>query len=185
MVVLPKVTPPDRYTVYLVNHDSPEKSPLGYFDQSLDKFLAPRQLLGRGEYQNPLLRIFTRLYHLVYFFDDFVLCGSRKTKGLNTNLLSLHLLIINYIGVEILNETRGKMQKVIPDSKVNGTWKVRLFPPPVGIQTNTSLPSMVHLIMAFWLFLNSLILNLACKTWYNCLSATSVLLSHLELYPSL
>lgn len=45
------------------------------------------------------------------------------------------------------------------------SWKIKLLPPPVGIQMKTSLPFKAHLMMAFWLFLNSL-------TWGKCLRAS-------------
>lgn len=60
----------------------------------------------------------------------------------------------------LINERRGLMTMVTPLVTplvhTAGSWKQRLFPPPVGISTKTSRPARVALIASSWCFRNEL-----------------------------
>jgi hypothetical protein len=49
-----------------------------------------------------------------------------------------------------MSESRGMITKVTPWSVTADNWKVKLFPPPVGMSANTFFPDFVALIISSW-----------------------------------
>lgn len=87
-----------------------------------------------------------------------------------------------------MSEMSGRMHRYTPLMRNVKIWNVRLLPPPVGMQTKMLLFSRPHLMIAFWLFLNSFIFGNLLRIQYSLQSSPllrfyhSLLLAVLQLH---
>lgn len=74
------------------------------------------------------------------------------------------------------------MHRYTPLMRKVKIWNVRLLPPPVGMQTKMLLFQRPHLMIAFWLFLNSFILGNLLRIQYSLWSSPLLRFYHSLLF---